>query len=227
MGASNFSKENATAYFVVNGYNTEYKCSECEEYHSEKTDNCCDGATMEAVQNEWEFWQWDEYKESVSDYISDEIIKLNPENYVSNRSAKDDNSRSYGASGIVVVGRSFSYKNKKFDNAFDVEVEIEILLRSAYYQGANWDWNYKIHFPCSETDDIEYVRSTVKEDLVYYEGASELLAERYSILAEKKVQKVLDFLAADVEILLTNLSDVVLGVTARFSNGETIYHKVA
>jgi len=48
----------------------------------------------------------------------------------------------------------------------------------------------------------------------------------YSLLVEKKAEKLRDELVEVTEKIFTDYS-MKLGVTARFSNGETIYHKVA
>ena len=48
----------------------------------------------------------------------------------------------------------------------------------------------------------------------------------YSLLANKKAVKITDEIVEEVEKVFGNYTDKY-GVTAQFSNGETIYHKVA
>jgi len=48
----------------------------------------------------------------------------------------------------------------------------------------------------------------------------------YAKLAEKKAEKLRNEIVEKLEAIYNDYSDK-LGVTAQFSNGETIYHKIA
>ena len=81
----------------------------------------------------------------------------------------------------------------------EVEVFITPVIRSGYYEGCNLDWHIRL-----------YVNGY--EDDTYADDANVLrISNEY-----------VDF----IETIYSQYSEP-LGVTARFSNGETIYHKVA
>lgn len=81
----------------------------------------------------------------------------------------------------------------------EVEVFITPVIRSGYYDGCNLDWHIRL-----------YVNGY--EDDTYADDANVLrISNEY-----------VDF----IENIYSQYSEP-LGVTARFSNGETIYHKVA
>ncbi len=81
----------------------------------------------------------------------------------------------------------------------EVEVYITPVIRSGYYEGCNLDWHIRL-----------YVNGY--EDDTYADDANVLrISNEY-----------IEF----IENIYSQYSEP-LGVTARFSNGETIYHKVA
>jgi hypothetical protein len=81
----------------------------------------------------------------------------------------------------------------------EVEVFITPVIRSGYYEGCNLDWHIRL-----------YVNGY--EDDTYADDANVLrISNEY-----------IEF----IENIYSQYSEP-LGVTARFSNGETIYHKVA
>jgi len=81
----------------------------------------------------------------------------------------------------------------------EVEIYITPVIRSGYYEGCNLDWHIRL-----------YVNGY--EDDTYADDANVLrISNEY-----------VDF----IENIYSQYSEP-LGVTARFSNGETIYHKVA
>ena len=81
----------------------------------------------------------------------------------------------------------------------EVEIYITPVIRSGYYEGCNLDWHMRL-----------YVNGY--EDDTYADDANVLrISNEY-----------IEF----IENIYSQYSEP-LGVTARFSNGETIYHKVA
>jgi hypothetical protein len=81
----------------------------------------------------------------------------------------------------------------------EVEIFVTPVIRSGYYEGCNLDWHIKL-----------YVNGY--EDDTYADNADVLrISNEYIEFIEDVFQKYSE----------------PLGVTARFSNGETIYHKVA
>ena len=84
-------------------------------------------------------------------------------------------------------------------NNFSLDVIVTIVARSGYYEGCNLDWHVTL-----------YVNGY--QDDTYADDANVLrISNEY-----------VDF----IETIYSQYSEP-LGVTARFSNGETIYHKVA
>jgi hypothetical protein len=79
----------------------------------------------------------------------------------------------------------------------EIEISVTPVVRSGYYSGVNLDWH-----------DEFYTDGKSTEDLV--------------LSAELEKARLVDI----IENIFSNYSEK-LGVTARFSNGETIYHKVA
>ena len=123
--------------------------------------------------------------------------------------------RSYPSHSICSVERSFNYKD------FSLDVVVTTVIRSAYYDGCNLDWHvwYGINGDGCELDEIETC-------LAYDTDLSRSQRKAYSLLAEKKAEVLLNEIVTDVEKVFEMYSEK-LGVTARFSNGETMYHKVA
>ncbi len=81
----------------------------------------------------------------------------------------------------------------------EVEIYVTPVIRSGYYEGCNLDWHVRL-----------YVNGY--EDDTYADDANVLrISNEY-----------IEF----IENIYSQYSEP-LGVTARFSNGETIYHKVA
>ncbi len=81
----------------------------------------------------------------------------------------------------------------------DVEIYITPVIRSGYYEGCNLDWHVKLYVNGNEDDTYADDANVLRISNEYIEFIENI----YSQYSEP------------------------LGVTARFSNGETIYHKVA
>ena len=101
--------------------------------------------------------------------------------------------------------RSFPSKSLgSFSNSVtigDEEVEIYVtpVIRSGYYEGVNLDWHVRLYVNGYDDDTYADDANVLRISNEYIEFIEEI----YSQYSEP------------------------LGVTARFSNGETIYHKVA
>lgn len=92
-----------------------------------------------------------------------------------------------------------SFSNSVTIGDDEVEIYITPVIRSGYYEGVNLDWHIRL-----------YVNGY--DDDTYADDANVLrISNEY-----------VDF----IETIYSQYSEP-LGVTARFSNGETIYHKVA
>ena len=111
------------------------------------------------------------------------------------------------------------YKNKKFGDA-EVSVNINCVVRGAYYEGASLDW-YITYDVCGiNMDEIDFL-----DDMKWQ---SEMQAGMIKIQckhAENFASNTADEMIEVVEEFYKKNS-MPLGVTARFSNGETIYSKI-
>jgi hypothetical protein len=100
--------------------------------------------------------------------------------------------------------RSFPSKSLgSFSNSIEIgedEVEVYVtpVIRSGYYEGVNLDWHVRYYVNGSEDDTYE-AHPNVQTLVGVYVNFIENVYEQYS---------------------------QPLGVTARFSNGETIYHPI-
>ena len=100
--------------------------------------------------------------------------------------------------------RSFPSKSLgSFNNSIEIgedEVEVYVtpVIRSGYYEGCNLDWHVRYYVNGSEDDTYE-THPRVQTLVEVYTNFIENVYEQYS---------------------------QPLGVTARFSNGETIYHAI-
>jgi len=100
--------------------------------------------------------------------------------------------------------RSFPSKSLgSFNNSIEIgEDEIEVyvtpVIRSGYYEGCNLDWHVRYYVNGYEDDTYES-HPSVQTLVAIYTNFIENVYEQYS---------------------------QPLGVTARFSNGETIYHTI-
>ena len=123
--------------------------------------------------------------------------------------------RSYPSHSICSVERSFNFKD------FSLDVVVTPVIRSAYYDGCNLDWHvwYGINGDSYEIDEFE-------NGIGYNTALPTSQIKAYALLAEKKAEKITNEIVEEVEKVFGNYTDKY-GVTARFSNGETIYHKVA
>jgi hypothetical protein len=105
---------------------------------------------------------------------------------------------------------------------FYVEVCVTPVIRSGYYSGVNLDWNvdYLINGDVSYDSPDFYI-----DDIAYCGNLSKSAATKYAKLAEKKAEKIKNEIVDELESLYNDYSEKY-GVTAVFSNGETIYHKL-
>ena len=128
--------------------------------------------------------------------------------------------RSFPSNVIVeVTGEIREYK--KIDlNVFPV---LEVVVRSGYYQGFNFDWNLKIDVQ-GELVDLEDVFEEVVDQTEQYVEFSEQGTERYAKYAQEFAEKSSQELIESVEKLLAEYTDTLscIGVA---SNGEAFYKR--
>jgi hypothetical protein len=122
--------------------------------------------------------------------------------------------RSFPSRTLGSIRKYHQYKD------FYVEVCVTPVIRSGYYSGVNLDWNvdYAINGDIYDIDELE-------NGIGYNTALPISKIKVYSSLAEKKAEKLKNDIVEKLEALYNNYSDRY-GVTAVFSNGETIYHKL-
>jgi hypothetical protein len=124
--------------------------------------------------------------------------------------------RSFPSRTLGSIRKYAQYKD------FYVEVCVTPVIRSGYYSGVNLDWNvdYLINGDASYDTPDFYI-----DDIAHYSNLPKSKATKYAKLAEKKAEKIKNEIVEKLESIYNNYSDRY-GVTAVFSNGETIYHKL-
>ncbi len=165
-----------------------------------------------SLENEWDY-------EDLKDNVLYGLEKI--EGYTSHTKSDPHELRSFPSQSIGAVSRVTAYPN------FTLEVTVTAVTRSGYYEGCNLDWHARYEIDGYECDGefedkIEYaLQNSLDED--EYTAAD---IKAYALLAEKEAERLKNEIVKDVESVFADYSDKY-GVTAQFSNGETIYHKVA
>jgi hypothetical protein len=140
----------------------------------------------------------------------------NDSDYVDYGKADHNELRSFPSRTLGSIRKYHQYKD------FYVEVCVTPVIRSGYYSGVNLDWNvdYLINGDVSYDSPDFYI-----DDIAYCGNLSKSKATQYAKLAEKKAEKLKNQIVEKLESLYNDYSEKY-GVTAVFSNGETIYHKL-
>ena len=127
--------------------------------------------------------------------------------------------RSYSSQGIITIAKDVSIG--------DVwgRVEITAIARSGYYGGANFDWELVVNLENDSFDIDEEIDMETWKDIIYYSdmnnGLKTMLYPRFI----ERLNNAKESLIELVEKVFEENSDK-LGVSAKFSNGETIYSRV-
>ena len=160
-----------------------------------------------AVPLEHEF----DYEDLVCNLESE--LSNNPD-YVDYGKTDKNELRSFPSRTLGSIRKYHQYKD------FYVEVCVTPVIRSGYYSGVNLDWNvdYAINGDIYDIDELE-------NGIGYNTALPISKIKVYSSLAEKKAEKLKNEIVEKVESIFSDYSDRY-GVTAVFSNGETIYHKL-
>ena len=140
----------------------------------------------------------------------------NDSDYVDYGKADHNELRSFTSRTLGSIRKYHQYKD------FYVEVCVTPVIRSGYYSGVNLDWNvdYLINGDVSYDSPDFYI-----DDIAYCGNLPKSKATQYAKLAEKKAEKLKNQIVEKLESLYNDYSEKY-GVTAVFSNGETIYHKL-
>jgi hypothetical protein len=153
-------------------------------------------------------WAYDDLVENLTSELSN-----NPD-YVDYGKTDKHELRSFPSRTLGSIRKYHQYKD------FYVEVCVTPVIRSGYYEGVNLDWNvdYAINGDVYDMDELE-------NGIGYNTALPISKIKAYSLLAEKKAEKLKNDIVEKLEAIYNNYSDRY-GVTAVFSNGETIYHKL-
>ena len=102
-------------------------------------------------------------------------------------------------------------------------VELEVVVRSGYYEGANLDYDINI-IACNESsiepDDLD--ECVQVEDVMDYTGFTRGLATIQHRNLMKRINKTLDELRGEVEDVFKAISKP-MRIVGRFNNGECVY----
>ena len=152
--------------------------------------------------------------EDLVDNLKSELS--NDSDYVDYGKTDSNEVRSFPSRTLGSIRKYHQYKD------FYVEVCVTPVIRSGYYSGCNLDWNvdYLINGDASYDSPDFYI-----DDIAHYGNLPKSTATKYAKLAEKKAEKLKNEIVEKLEALYNDYSDRY-GVTAVFSNGETIYHKL-
>jgi hypothetical protein len=156
-------------------------------------------------------WAYDDLVDNLKSELG------NDSDYVDYGKTDHNECRSFPSRTLGSIRKYHQYKD------FYVEVCVTPVIRSGYYEGVNLDWNvdYLINGDASYDSPDFYIN-----DIAHYGNLPKSKATTYAKLAEKKAEKLKNEIVEKLESIYSDYS-MKLGVTARFSNGETIYHKVA
>jgi hypothetical protein len=201
MGTSNFHNVNArNVYAVLMNYEQPVLDADGEE--TDVMEDCAP-----------ESWECEDFFSNLKENAA-ELAPLKGFSYHHTCDTDPHELRSYSSIPMFQF-----YKNKKFGDT-DVTVNINCVVRGAYYEGASLDW-YITYDVCGiNMDQIDFLadmewQSSMPAGMVKIQCKN---AEQFaSTTAEELIEVVEEFYKQN---------SMPLGVVARFSNGETHYAKI-
>jgi len=198
MGTSNFYNKNASKYFAVL-MDSEQPVLDDEGNETEETE-------IHTVED----YEVDDFIE----YIHEKLTESKFENWIPTKLIwEKDSNRNF--EGRILGELS---EEKKYGDVW-AKVEIEVIMRNGYYEGANLDWNIKFLLDGNEVDE-----DCIREDFVWNSDLNTGLATMVAQKAEKWMSNKRGELISEIERIFTEISEPLVKV-ATFSNGETIYSK--
>ena len=140
--------------------------------------------------------------------------KFGKQNVIAEDKTPDDELRSFPAIVIATIeGEGRTYDGE------DVYPVAEIIIRSGYYQGCNFDYNIKFNVWGEIYEDIDEINI---EEIQYYSDKSEKQAERYTEWMRKHLEVATEKLRNQIEEVYAEYT-IPLTVSAIFANGEATY----
>lgn len=103
----------------------------------------------------------------------------------------------------------------------NINLRFDIIVRSGYYQGANLDYEMYVE---TDNEDYESITDLIEDIQRYPEDfdISEGMSEKYAKWIENWFKKEVEPMKEEIEKVFADYT-TPLCVTARFSNGETMY----
>jgi hypothetical protein len=203
MGTSNFHNVNAyNIYAVLMNYDQPV----LDDHGKETTD------TETVVPNTWDV---DCFIEDIRFQAEEFALKNNVKYYEKLEMNDPHTLSSYGSTDLFQL-----YQSKDFGDV-NVQVNINCVARHAYYEGASLDW-YVTCTIGNETELIDDMDYEINEWMSYMNAGLRTIQSRN---IESWATSVKDSLIEIVEEIFTENSTPLV-VTARFSNGETVYQKI-
>jgi hypothetical protein len=201
MGTSNFHNVNAhNIYAVLMNY--EQPVFDDDGNETDEMEDCVP-----------ESWECEEFFSNLKENAQ-ELAPLKGFSYHHTCDQDPHELRSYASIPLFQF-----YKNKKFGDV-DVTVNINCIFRGAYYEGGSLDW-YMTYDACGiNMDQIDFLT-----DMEWQSSMPAGMIKIQCKHAEQFASAVTDELIEAVEEFYKQNS-MPLGVTARFSNGETHYAKI-
>ena len=197
MATSNFHNANASKVFVV-----------LENYEQVILDE--DGEeTDETEYRTPDEWECDDFVSHAKGLIEKNKGKFD---FYNGEQRSKEELRSFCATFLGQL-----YQRKDFGDVC-VEVNINAFLRSGYYEAANLDWELVVY-----VDGYEFEDDIILDDIRgswMNEGLKAIQVNHIN----KYISKTKDAIVEHLEHIFEQLSTPYV-VTARFSNGETMYEK--
>ena len=162
-----------------------------------------------------EDYMWQECQELLGEHI----CELDSTFEFDSNLRSDKELRSFPASSIGYWLTELRYLNNVFG------LRVNLFIRSGYYEAANLD--YEIEWTlsgCDYYEDIDSIIDEINDDPTTYDISRGIWAMHRSNLADK-LATLQDTAINSAESILAQVS-TPYGVTAQFSNGETIYTKL-
>ena len=201
MGTSNFHNVNARNVYAV-----------MMNYEQPVLDD--NGDETDVMENRTpEYWECEEFM----NMLKEDAMELAPLKGFSYHHTCDTDPHELNSYSSIPLFQF--YKNKKFGDV-DVTVNINCVVRVAYYEGGNLDWYMTFDICGNNIYEIEFY-----SDIEWHSDMPAGMRRIQCKNAERFASNTEDELIEVVEDFFKQNS-MPLGVTARFSNGETHYSKI-
>ena len=161
----------------------------------------------------------------------DRIKEAGVSKYGFEETSGDDGDRNF--CGFYILNKDFGCRDF-YNSDLSVAINITILARNGYYEGANLDFElevmnddyypYKLGDYKSEDDLIDDMADEFVDycDEVYNYGLRKCFKKRYEAFLKDFIDEAIEY----ANNVLKNLCEEEYSIVGVFSNGETLYQKV-